>query len=85
MRFDLSACGRVTMNGWVQIPCPLSTLARWPLWAVSGQYNLIASNSGLSSVCYRQVSVMDRCPLRKVLLYFNIICNLFSCFDMGIL
>ena len=50
MHFDLSASDRVAMNGLVQIPCPLSTLARWPLWAVSGQCKLIASNSGLSKV-----------------------------------
>ena len=38
MHFDLSESGRVTMNGWVQIACPLSTLVGCPLWAVSGQY-----------------------------------------------
>ena len=37
MHFELSASDRVTMNGWVQNPCPFSTLARWPLWTVSGQ------------------------------------------------
>ena len=58
MHFDLSASGRVTMNGWVQIPCLLSTLARWLLWAVSGQYNLVASNSGFSNMF-----IIDRCPL----------------------
>ena len=40
--------GGSTMNGWVQNPCLLSTLARWPLWA---------SNQGLS-----KVSVIGRCP-----------------------
>ena len=50
MHFDLFASGRVTMNGWVQIPCVMSTLARWPLWAVSGQCKLIASNSELPEV-----------------------------------
>ena len=46
------------------IVCLLSTLTRWPLWAVTVQYKLIASNSGLS-----KVSAMDRCLLRQVLLY----------------
>ena len=64
MHFDLSTSGRVTMNGWVQIPCPLSTLARWPPWAISRQCKLIASNSGLS-----KVSIMDK-----------FLFNLFSCF-----
>ena len=54
MHFDLSASNRVTMNSWVQIPRLLSTLplARWPLWAVSGQYKLIASNLELSKVSF---------------------------------
>ena len=70
MHFDLSASGRVTMND-----CLLSTLARWLLWAVSGQCKLTANNLGHSKVfvidrcllwtgvCYGQVSVMDRCLL----------------------
>ena len=64
MHFDLSTSGRLTVNGWVQIPCPLSTLARWPLWAVNRLCKLIASHSGLS-----KVSVIGRCLLRQVLLY----------------
>ena len=59
MHFDLFTSGRVTMNGWVQILCPL---ARWPLWAVIGQCKLIASHSGLSKVFVIDrwvVAVMD--------------------------
>ena len=58
MHYDMSASGRATMNGWFHIPCMLSTLPGWPLWAVSGQCKLIVSNSGLS-----KVSVIDNCSL----------------------
>ena len=56
MHFHLSASDRVAINGRIQIPCLLSILARWPLWAVSRQCKLIASTSELSSVHNRQVS-----------------------------
>ena len=56
MHFELSASDRVTVNGWVQILCPLSTLARWS--QASGQCKLIGSHAGIS-----KVSVIDRCPL----------------------
>ena len=74
MQFDLSSSDRVNMNGWVHIPCQLSTLAMCLLWAVSGQCKLIASNLGFCLQCvhYQQVFVMDRCPLRYVLLYICI-------------
>ena len=57
------------MNGWVQIPCPLSTLARWPLRAVSGQRKLTAINLGLS-----KVSKIDRQVLLCIYIYIYIYC-----------
>ena len=56
MHIDLSTSGRVTMKGWVKIPCPLSTMARWQLWAVQTNSKKIRT---FKSIRYRQVSVMN--------------------------